>query len=282
MNSGADLFRDNLPLIDRVIRRICAKGRLYGADAEDFASEMHLALMADDYSILRSWEGRSSLATFLTIVIQRLFLNNRIRETGKWRASAEAQRMGPAAVELEKILSRDGRSLDEAMPIVLATDSSLTRAAVVTMAERLPARTPRPREAEIDPDLLPAHESAEARTIESEAQRTSERASAAVRRAIAEMPLQDRMVVRLRFGKGMTIADVARMMQIEQRPLYRRIEAILRRLRAALVSAGIDGATVDELIGSPFQSMNFGLADGENGAARLSNQMEADSARGSV
>ena len=46
MDSGADLFRANLPLIDRVIGRVCAKGRLFGADAEDFGRRQPWALAA--------------------------------------------------------------------------------------------------------------------------------------------------------------------------------------------------------------------------------------------
>src|SRR4029079_15719426 len=112
MDSGAELFRANLALIDRVIERVCAKNRLLGPDADDFASEVRLELMAGEYSVLRSWEGRSPLATFLTIVVQRLLINARVRERGRWHASHEAQRMGRAAVELERLVQGDGRSLD--------------------------------------------------------------------------------------------------------------------------------------------------------------------------
>jgi RNA polymerase sigma factor for flagellar operon FliA len=282
LDSQEDLFRANLDLIERVIRRVCARGRLYGADAEDFASEMRLALMANDYAMLRSWEERSSLATFLTIAIQRLFINSRVRESGKWHPSTEAVRMGTAAVELEKIVRREGRSLDEALPIVQAIDSSLTRDDVVVMAARLPERAPRARDAGIDPDMLAGGERADSRALEGEARRLSQQASDVIGRTIAAMTLQDRMILRFRFGKGMTIADVARLMQIEQRPLYRRIEAILGRLRTALLAAGTDAAAIAELIGSPFQSMNFGLAEVENGENRLSNETHADSARGQV
>ncbi|HEY6136963.1 MAG TPA: sigma-70 family RNA polymerase sigma factor [Thermoanaerobaculia bacterium] len=270
MDSGAELFRANLALIDRVIARVCAKNRLLGPDADDFASEVRLELMADDYAVLRSWEGRSSLATFLTIVVQRLLINARVRERGRWHASHEAQRMGRAAVELERLVQRDGRSLDEAIPIVQSVEPGLTHDEVAAMAGRLPPRAPRPVAVAVDPDLLPAQESAETRAMAAETQRISARASDVVRRTLAAMPLEDRVILRLRFGRGMTVADVARMMQTEQRPLYRRIEASLRRLRTALAEAGIDGATAAELIGSPFQSLNFRLSDEENEVDRLS------------
>ena len=40
-----ELFQSNLALIDRVIGRVCIKGRLFDADAEDFASDARLALL---------------------------------------------------------------------------------------------------------------------------------------------------------------------------------------------------------------------------------------------
>jgi len=45
-------------------------------------------------ALLAKFEGRSSLRTFLTVVIQRLFLDHRISAWGKWRPSAEARRGG--------------------------------------------------------------------------------------------------------------------------------------------------------------------------------------------
>src|SRR5258708_33164072 len=51
MNPG-DLFRANLSLIDRTIDRICRRSRLFGPDAEDFASAGRLGLIADDYALL--------------------------------------------------------------------------------------------------------------------------------------------------------------------------------------------------------------------------------------
>jgi hypothetical protein len=69
----AKLFEANLTLIERVIGVVCRRSRIFGADAEDFASTTRLALIENDYAILRKYEGRSSLATFLGVVVQRLF-----------------------------------------------------------------------------------------------------------------------------------------------------------------------------------------------------------------
>ena len=91
-------FLDNLSLIERVIAFVCRKYGLSGADAEDFASASKLKIIEDDYAVLRKFEQKCSLATYLTIVIQRHYLDQMIRERGKWRPSMRARQGGDAAI----------------------------------------------------------------------------------------------------------------------------------------------------------------------------------------
>jgi RNA polymerase sigma factor for flagellar operon FliA len=254
-----DIFEANLPTIERVIGRVAAKAGLTGADAEDFASEARLVILENDYAVLRSWEGRSSLGTYLTVIIQRFLADERVRMFGKWHSSAEARRMGEAAVMLERVVVHQGRTVDEALPLARSLDPNLTREAACAMLDRLPRRAARPRLVALDEDVSSTREPADARAVAADAGRLSQRTSTVVRETIEAMPLQDRAIVRLRFGSSMSIADVARMLRLPQRPLYRRIEAILGSLRQALRAANIDPADVENLIGSPASSMDFGF-----------------------
>jgi DNA-directed RNA polymerase specialized sigma24 family protein len=111
------LFEENLVAIDRAIARVCREARLDGPNAEDFASSARLGLLADDCAILRKFEGRSSLPTYLTIVVRRLFYDER-RSEGRWYTSAEAQRRGPAAVQLERLTVHERRSFSDAAETV--------------------------------------------------------------------------------------------------------------------------------------------------------------------
>src|SRR5687768_16697933 len=101
-----------------------------------------MRLVENDYAIVRKFAGRSSFATFLSVVVQRMFLDFRIQAWGKWHSSAEAKRLGDTAVELERLLVRDGRTIDEAFAIISAEDPSLTSANLAALAERLPSRPP--------------------------------------------------------------------------------------------------------------------------------------------
>jgi len=252
-----ELFRTNLGVIERAIERVCRRSGLQGADAEDFASEAKLALIENDYEVLRNYRGESALSTFVTIVIQNFLTDSRERMLGRFRPSAEAKRTGRAAVLLEQLVVRDGRPLEQVLPIV-----GLTRAEAVAILERLPLRESRPRAVELDAiesEEPPSARSADERVRSAEAQRVSAATSRVIRATLGRMPLEDRMIVRLRYVSGMSIADISRMIRLPQRPLYRRIERVLEQLRDALVAAGLDASSVADLIGDASTEMDFGL-----------------------
>lgn len=271
------LFRDNLALIERVIERVARKARLAGADAEDFASAARLHLIEDDYAALRRFEGRCSLVTYLTIVIQRVLMLDRNRTWGRWNDSTVAQRLGEIGIRAERLLRRDGLTLDEALPILRGLEPALTRARLEEIAALLPERS-RPRLHAVDAaeveEELPARESSEMRLLERDAQTRSQRVAGAIRGAMAAMSLEDRTIVRLHFHSGMTLAEIARSLALPQRPLYRRLERILGTLRGALQGAGLDRRSVDDLIGSKLVELDFGFGTMENGGDSPSLSME--------
>ena len=92
-----ELFISRLPLIDSVIRAVVVRHRLSSFDGEEFASIVHLRLMDNEHDILRRFQYRSSLRTFLMVVVQRLYLDFRNSQWGKWRPSAESRRQGSTA-----------------------------------------------------------------------------------------------------------------------------------------------------------------------------------------
>jgi len=84
--------------------------------------------------------------------------------------------------------------------------------------------------------------------VDGELRAAGRRAGALLRDAMAAWPPDDRLLVRLRFESSLSIADIARLMNVPQRPLYRRLESLLARLREILLSSGIDPAIADNLI----------------------------------
>ena len=252
--------------MERVIAGVCRRAGLRDADAEDFASSAKLALIENDYAVLRGYEGRAPLGAFLAVVVQRLLAREWMRLRGRWHPSAEAERGGAAMVLLEKLIVRDGRSLDDAVDIVRTAHPSFDRATVRAMADRLPPRTPRLRLVRLADEEQPfvAQDAADARAIEAETKEMSERAARVVRQTMDTLPLQDRMLMRFHFGAELSIADASRLLGVPQRPLYRRIEALLRQLRAALENAGVGSTAIEDVISAgASESFDFGLRGGK-------------------
>ncbi len=260
----ADLLRSNLPLIERLVRRICRHAALSGADVDDFSSTVKLALIENDYGILRAYAGRASLATYLTVVIQRLLANQHADTLGRWRASTEAKRLGDAAVLLEVLTRRDQRPMSEAIPVVRMQNPLLTTAEIEAIAARLPYRAPPPRAIALEAATeVASPELADAAAVKKDLGQLAGRASRIVSATIASLPVADRMLIRLRFVSLMSIADIARILHVPQRPLYRRLEQILAMLRSQLSNVGIDGGTAEDLIDSAVAVLDFGLEAGK-------------------
>src|SRR6266571_2060133 len=192
------LFLSELALIERVIAWVCARRCLRGAEAEDFASTVKLRFIENDYEILGRFEGRSSLKTYLTAVVNHLYLDFQTQRYGKWRPSAEARRLGPVALRLESLLYRDGLTFDEACG-VLQTDFRVTerREALYELSLGVPRRSnrrPRP-----DGDVEPPEPRGPSALEQAERQVMAEKTFLALRRALGRLPAPDRIMLRLLF-----------------------------------------------------------------------------------
>jgi RNA polymerase sigma factor for flagellar operon FliA len=245
-----DPYLADRELIESVLGAVCRRHRLYGVDAEDFSSIARLHLIDDGHRVLRRFEGRSSLRTYLTIVITRCYQDWRNARWGKWRVSAEARRMGPLAEHLERLIVRDRLTLDEAWE-TLCTNGRLdvSRRTLEEMAARFPARIS--RHAVSDEALLTVTAEtpgADARLTREEAAREAEDVSRWLTEAVDRLPAQDKLIVRMRFQDDFTIADIARALQIDARALYRRVSSILTRLGDDLTARGVDRDTARHLL----------------------------------
>jgi len=238
----------------------CRRYRLDADDAEEFASVAKLRLVEDDYAVLRAYEWRSSFTTFIGVVVQRMALDYRIHAWGKWHASAEAKRLGALAVELEQILHRDGRTLDEALTILGPKHDGVTRESLEALAGRLPRRAARRRDVELEEAasvavVRPAE--VEEPTFAAERRRESERVSSLISTLIARLPDDERLILQLRFEGGMSVAEIARALALDQKLTYRRIDRCMRDIRKELVQSGIEGRAVLDLIGRDEELLQF-------------------------
>lgn len=247
-------------MIERAIGFACRRYRFDLDDAEEFAAEVRLKLIENDYAVLRAWEERSGFSAYISIVVQRLALDYRIHAWGKWHSSAEAKRLGGLAVELERLLHRDGRSLDDALAVLAPKHDGVTRESLQALADRLPSRAPRRRQVAIDEaESLPARADAEEPAMAGERRGVSERLSSMMSALMESLPDDDRLILQLRFEGGMTVAQIARSLQLDQKLLYRRLDRRMRELREQLERSGIAPRDVLDLIGRDDSILAFDL-----------------------
>lgn len=266
------LFLQELSTIERAIRFTCRRGGMSDDDADDFASCVKLKLIDNDYAIIRKYDRRSTFAAYISVVVQRLLLDYRIHLWGKWHASAEAKRLGEPAMTIEALIHRDGRPVDEVMPMLLRRWPELTRTRVEEILHRLPTRAQRPRDVELELASEEIGTTAEQILEDAFAHEREERArkvGAIVRATFARLCEDDRVILRLHFEGAMNVADIARLLSLPQKPLYRRVGRALRTLRKHLERAGFDLPEARALLSHRGIDFDFGF-DGEKPPSRPS------------
>jgi len=276
-----ELFIANVDRIDRLVRTACRRHNMKPADVEDFGSFVYVHVIENDYAVLRKFEQRCNLSTYLTVVVQRLLNDYRIHFWGKWHPSAEAKRLGPAALRIEVLLHRDRKPPDEAYRLLEQLGEAIPRAQFDAIAAKLPERRPRPRLIDVDDvatDLSLPPDQIESDAAAGERSRAAVTVSETLHKALTELVEEDLTILRLHFVEGMTIAEIARALHLQQKPLYRRIHGICKRLRERLAEYGIDAAQADEIIGRPEIALDFGLLSMGNSATRPSSSMRAGEA----
>jgi RNA polymerase sigma factor (sigma-70 family) len=256
---GEALFLSQLDLIERVTAFVCARHHVAPGESDDFASHVKLKMIEDEYAVLKKFEGRSSLRTYLTIVIQRLFFDFRITAWGKWRPSAEARRAGSVGTLLEQLTVRDGYTFEEACELLRTNHRvAASRHDLECIAARLPDRAKRRFESDDALASVPAPTRAVEDVVADRDRRSiAHRTSEVLRSLMDRVDAQDALILALRFEDGQTVAEIAITLRQDQKGLYRRIDRLLRELRAGLEAAGVDRASVLEMLESPAVSIEW-------------------------
>lgn len=257
-----EYFLAHLRQIEQIIAFVCRRNHLDASEAEEFASHTKLKLIEGNYGILRKFEGRSLFTTYLTTVIQRLFFQYRVQLWGKWRPSAEAKRLGDKAITLERLLTRDGYTLSEAVEILAnCPDAAFTVSEIEVIYVRLPPRLPRPvlvSDADA-PDVAASGNEADCDVLSAERETTARNCAKALDEITTQLDAEDQIILRMRFANAMRVPDIARTLNLDMKKLYKRIDKLLLRLRAALEAAGVCRGEIEDLLAHGDQDIRLGL-----------------------
>jgi RNA polymerase sigma factor for flagellar operon FliA len=234
-------FVANLPAIERMSRAVARRSGLSADETDDFVAQVNMKLVQDDYAVLQRFRGESSITTYLAVVIATQMRDYRVKEWGRWRPSAAALRYGEVGIRLETLIRRQGHTLREAGEILRRSGfPAVTDRELGEMMKQLPNRPPprSTRAAQQTLDTLPSAGGADTEVLDADADLIRKRAETQLSLALDELEPEDRLMIRMRFWQGMSIADIARALSIPQKPIYRRMDHSLERLRRRLQSEG--------------------------------------------
>lgn len=256
------LYLENLRSIERIAAFVARRNHLNPDETAEFVQEVSVRLLDGDYAIIRKFQGRSEFTTYLTTVITRLYHQYRVEQWGKWRPSAEAKRLGDKAITLERLVTRDGFTFDEAVKILTTpSGSQYTIEELEAIYIRLPERGPRPVEisGEVAPDAAAVDADAEERVERKDRERSARKAARAIDGLLESMNAEDRLILQMRFWDALKVPDIARRLHVEQKKVYKRLDRLFGAMRTALESAGVGKAEVGTLLSRGDQDIRFGV-----------------------
>lgn len=243
------LFLDQLPLIKEVVAQTCRRCYLKKEVAEDFLAEVLEKIMADDYAVLRQFQGKSRLRSYLVTVVKNQMADFQNRLWGKWRPSEMAKRLGPVAIKLDMLLSRDGHSFDEAVQILRTNHKvEMSWQELNKIAARLPPRIPRRMEGEEALESVPSPDNrADARIVEQEKNAMRVRALEVLQKALKSVPAEDQVILRMQQWDKFSIDQISKVLGLKPKPLYRRIQKTKEHLRREMEREGIRKEDIQDL-----------------------------------
>lgn len=247
---GRALLEQHLQLICKKLERLSRLSGLPEHEAEELCSWALFKLVENDYRILGSWEGRSSFSTFLTVVLVNLMRDYRIHVWGKWKHSATARRQGPEAVLLECLCIRDGLPVDQAIERMRTEHGvSLPQAELEQMAASLRQRMQRRRVGEEELLRIPVDGEVERRIEDGERALLENQVRELLAPLLRSLPAEDRLLLKLHYWDGFSMASISRVLGRPQRELYSVRDKCLRKLRRNLEEGGMSPDQVRRLMG---------------------------------
>lgn len=246
---------DNLKVVENVVGSIARRCHLTRDASDELLGDLRLKLIDNDYWVLRQFEGRSSLSTYLTGVAYRLLLDQRNAQWGKWRPSVEATRQGELALLVERLVARERLSRDEALNVLRINHQvDISVEEFDRIVDSLPERSPRQLVGSDVLVLMPDRSTPAPDAGAGDGDYESTLATA-LRAALGDLERTDRLVLKFHFRDGMPLSCVARLLDIPQKPLYRRVNRLKELLRAKLQELGVD----DDRVRTILQNSQFDM-----------------------
>jgi RNA polymerase sigma-70 factor (ECF subfamily) len=104
----------------------CRSIMLTSADREDLTSEVLLAVIRDDFAVLRRFRGKSSLATYLTVIARRVIVRKLIDTRGPVAAGVMSDTVATGDTTNEQRLT-DREEIEQLMEQLDDSEAAVVR-----------------------------------------------------------------------------------------------------------------------------------------------------------
>jgi RNA polymerase sigma factor (sigma-70 family) len=240
-------------LVAKVVRVVSRQNGLRREDVADLESNVWLKLLNHEQRALRSFADRCTLFHYLKVVATRVLLDMRAASLGKWRPTSAARRAGGDMIQLERLVHRDGLAAQSAVRAT-AIRTGICAGDLERHLERsTPRRRPRPvaLDADVVATIADTRECADAFVTAHERGAAGRHSGKVLQRAIRALSVEERRLLHLRYVDHMRIADIARLLSLDAKQLYRKLERLHARLREDLSGAGVSRSSAADIVGRP-------------------------------
>ena len=245
--NARQLYDQNLELIGQVNKALCRKRRLSEDECNDVSSHVHVRLLENGCAVLAKFRGKASLKSYLNITIENIYRDFRNHLWGKWRPTAQAQRLGDTAILLERLTHRDGYSFAEAVEIMRTNHRvAASIKELAELAARLPQRESRGFSGEEILDTLPAGEDPGETMLTKEKFARIQKIEQSLNKALESLDERDRLLIKMRFYRQIKVKEIAKRLDEDPRKLYKRFDRLLSRLEKILIQSGLNPSELED------------------------------------
>jgi DNA-directed RNA polymerase specialized sigma24 family protein len=246
--------------VEELVARSQIRLRAEPEEADTVESRVKEKLFKNDCEIVRRFRHESSFRSYLNIIVQRTFADLQVERFGKWHYSAVARSLGSLAMDLERMIYREGYAPIEAIAALLTSHPETSQAKLESLLAMLPVKQRRAVRVTVEDvaEMLPAIDP-DILMITGARFRLSEKVATVIGQFIAGLEDIDRLLLQLLFESDLQISRIAVILQREQKALYRRRDELFNKLRKELKKAGIERQDAADLYGYISDSSDFGF-----------------------
>lgn len=235
------------PTVRALVARAATRRRVPPQDHDDIASGVWMRLTQDNARAFRQFRGDGPVRAYLAVIVEREILDWQSANWGRWRPTREAKRLGPAAVSFERLVHRDRLSASDAR----ATLAAQNLCPPALTCDRLSSRRPQALRRRVPLTDVEPRSANDPWTSFREASRrgAGRRLGRQLLQVLRSLPAADQVALRLRYEQGLKVNQIAGVLAVDVKKMYRRLAAIHADLKRGLMDLGVSPDEAADLVG---------------------------------